>query len=386
MTTIAEALAEDFEVVVISGWPGSAATSTVVNPKIVELANRAAPKNDLVHRTFAMALFGLRAFVRVTRLARRNDIVIAVTTPFILPYFIALAARLRGASSVLILYDLYPEVLIMAGVVGAKSTVVRAIRYMSGIMFGWLDAIVTIGKDFAPHILQYRRLTREKIVLIPNWATLTAGFRPLDINNRYRHSLPAGGFVAGMFGNLGFTHDPETVFEAARRIGDKANIHFLISGSGVGWQRLKALQAEFNLAHVTLFERVADEDLEDFLSAGDLWIIPYRRNPTAISSPSRLYNILAAGRPAIVLTELEAEHAQILLADDIGWVVRPGDFIVLAETIVAAANDKIATTAKGRRAADIAATRYTREGSLQAYRQLAHRLVRQRGLNLAKFG
>ena len=90
-----------------------------------------------------------------------------------------------------------------------------------------------------------------------------------------------------------YRNDPTIVFEAARLLADEPGIHFLLSGWGVGFERLKQLQSEARLANVTLVGRVADSDLERFLAAADAWIIPYRENVAGVSVPSRFYNLLA---------------------------------------------------------------------------------------------
>ena len=113
--------------------------------------------------------------------------------------------------------------------------------------------------------------------------------------------------MVGLSGNLGFTHDPVIVFEAARLLREDADIHFLLSGWGIGFERLKQLQSEAGLPNVTLVDRVEDGELEQLLSAADIWLIPYRKNVAGVSVPSRFYNLLAVGRPAIVVSEPDAE-------------------------------------------------------------------------------
>lgn len=72
-------------------------------------------------------------------------------------------------------------------------------------------------------------MTRNKIRFIPNWATLVPAPRPVTSDNPFRKALPAR-FVVGLSGNLGFIHDPDIVFEAARQLKDEGDIHFLLSG------------------------------------------------------------------------------------------------------------------------------------------------------------
>jgi glycosyltransferase involved in cell wall biosynthesis len=151
----------------------------------------------------------------------------------------------------------------------------------------------------------------------------------------------------------------------------------------VGWTKIKEMQAASPLPNVTLIERVPDMELENFLASGDVWIVPYRKNNTGVSVPSRIYNIFAVGRPIIICSEPDAEAAILLRDENIGWVTQPEDPRALAQTIAFAASEAAATTAKGQRAAQVA-SRYTRQISLGAYRDLMgwllHRQhVRHRG-------
>ena len=146
--------------------------------------------------------------------------------------------------------------------------------------------------------------------------------------------------MVGLSGNLGFTHDPDIVFEAARLLRDDPDIHFLLSGWGIGFDRLKEMQSHAGLPNVTLVDRVPEENLEAFLSAANVWLIPYRRDFAGVSVPSRFYNLLAVGRPVILVSEANAEAALTVTEHDLGWVVEPGDPDELARTIRLAASSE----------------------------------------------
>jgi putative colanic acid biosynthesis glycosyltransferase WcaI len=92
----------------------------------------------------------------------------------------------------------------------------------------------------------------------------------------------------------------------------------------------RQLQRSEDLANVTLIEPVPQSELVDFLSAADLWIIPYRRKTTGVSVPSRFYNLLAVGRLVIVAAEPDSEAALLAQEEDVGWVVSPEDAAQLA--------------------------------------------------------
>jgi colanic acid biosynthesis glycosyl transferase WcaI len=333
MSAIARHLATEAPVLVLSGTPGSRSHESVSSsePTVVEIKNRMPGKAALFKRAIAEVSFTLRTSLALLLKLRRGDVVLTVTAPFMLPYAVAVAARLRRARSILIMHDLYPDVLVMAGVLQPTSIVTKAIHVANALMFSALNAVVTIGRDTEQRLLRYGGMTREKICFIPNWTTLVPGVRPISAANRYRPA--AARFVVGLSGNLGFTHDPVVVFDAAQLMRDERDIHFLLSGWGVGFEQLKAMQSKASLPNVTLVERVIDEDLEEFLSAADIWLIPYRKDVAGVSVPSRFYNLLALGRPVIIISEPDAEVAQTIAEHGLGWVAAPGRPEALAAAI-----------------------------------------------------
>lgn len=379
MAEIACRLAADHEVVVLSGSPGDlpAALTGPGKPRVVAVKNRIAGKAALVRRATIELLFVLRIFFSLMRELKRGDVVLTVTAPFMLPYTVAAAAWLKRARSALILHDLFPDVLVTAGLLKPGSIVARTMRAANSLMFRALNAVITIGRDAEAPLLSYSGMTRNKIRFIPNWATLAPAPRPISPDNPFRKAIAAR-FIVGLSGNLGFTHDPDIVFEAARLLRDELDIHFLLSGWGIGFERLKQLQAEANLPNVSFVARVEDAELEPFLASANLWIIPYRKEVAGVSVPSRFYNLLAVGRPVVLVSEPEAEAALTVVESGLGWVVTPGRADQLAEAIRAASRsddgDMAARAVK-------AAKKFDRTTAMNAYAALADELLRNPDLS-----
>jgi colanic acid biosynthesis glycosyl transferase WcaI len=374
MAEIACRIAGDHEVVVLSGSSGALPASLTGpgKPRVVAVKNRIAGKAALVRRGASELLFAARTFLALTRELRRGDVVLTVTAPFMLPYAVAAAARLKGARSALIMHDLFPDVLVMAGLLKPGSIVTMTMRAANSLMFRALNAVITIGRDAERPLLSYSGMTRNKIRFIPNWATLAPAPRPVTADNPFRKAHRAR-FIVGLSGNLGFTHDPEIVFEAARLLKDDLDIHFVLSGWGIGFERLTQLQAEANLPNVSFVARVEDAELEAFLAAANLWIIPYRKDVAGVSVPSRFYNLLAVGRPVVLVSEPEAEAALTVVENGLGWVVTPGRADQLAEAIRAASRSDDVTIAER---AVKAAAKFDRVTAMNAYAAVVDELLR----------
>jgi colanic acid biosynthesis glycosyl transferase WcaI len=371
MAAIAERVARQDQVLVLSGTPGSAAAASAGKPEIIEVGDRLPDKARLLKRAMAELWFSLRTFFAMLAKLQRGDVTVTVPAPFMLPYAFAAAAKLKGARSVLIMHDLYPDVLVMAGLLKPGSLLAKAMHALNAPMFRALDAVVIIGRDTEKLLLRYRGMASDRIRFIPNWATLAPGVRAISPDNPYRRALSAR-YVVGLSGNLGFTHDPVIVFEAAHLLRDNGDIHFLLSGWGVGFEQLKAMQAEAALPNVTLVGRVEDAQLEAFLSAANAWIIPYRKNVAGVSVPSRFYNLLAIGRPVILVSEPNAEAALTVTEHDVGWVVEPDNAQQLADTISRAATS--ADPSQAARAVEVS-WRYDFEAAMAEYCRLIRELA-----------
>ena len=125
MGEIARHLAVGHRVLVLSGTPGSAMSGTTASerPILIEIRSRVAAKAALVRRAIAELAFTMRAVAKVLETTQSGDVVLTVTAPFILPYAVVLAAWLKGAKSALIMHDLFPDVLVTAGLLGKSSPV-----------------------------------------------------------------------------------------------------------------------------------------------------------------------------------------------------------------------------------------------------------------------
>jgi glycosyltransferase involved in cell wall biosynthesis len=373
LSAISEHLAIEAPVLVLSGTSGSGLRGQAPGrPSVVEIKNWKPGKAALIKRGAAEMLLTIRMFIVLLKRLQRDDVVLTVTAPFMLPYGVVAAAKLKRAQSVLIMHDLFPDVLLAAGLLSPKSLAAKAIRGANALMFRALDSIVVIGRDTRHLLLRYREVTSEKISFIPNWATLPPNVRPVLADNPFRR-LCTGRFVVGLSGNLGFTHDPLIVFEAARLLRDDPTIHFLLSGWGIGFEQVRARQSEANLPNVTLVERVEEGELETFLSAADIWVIPYRKNVAGVSIPSRFYNLLAVGRPVVLVSEPDAEAAATIAESNLGWVVFPGKPDELAKVLRVASLSEYSSMAE--RAVAVA-ERFSLGRAMMSYATLIGGLLR----------
>jgi colanic acid biosynthesis glycosyl transferase WcaI len=313
------------------------------------------------------ATITLAAFVDVWRTVRRGDVVVVVTNPPTLPVVTKAACRLRGARAVLLVHDVYPEVLAASGIVRRGGVAFRILDRLSRLIYRGFEEVVVLGRDMRDLVAGKIGLPPERLAIITNWGDVET-VRPSAGNT-------GGAFVVQYSGNIGRTHGVETLLEAAKELRDDASIRFMIIGSGARRASVERTIATENLTNATLLEPVRREDLGTALNAADVSVIPFRPGMKGVSVPSRLYNVLAAGKPLIVAADADSEVGLLVREEGLGWVVEPDDARGLTAAIRAAQAAPELRRAMGERGRRLAESRYSRQAVVEQWKSLFRRMT-----------
>ena len=179
-----------------------------------------------------------------------------------------------------------------------------------------------------------------KVVVIPN--TADAGrIAPSDRHNPYRDELGlAGDATVVMYaGNLGHSQPLELVVAAAERFSAqrRADVQFVVNGDGVA--RSSVAAAAERLANLHLVGWQPPERLGEVLAAADLHLVLLRAGLGATSVPSKVYSVLAAGRPVLASVDRGSEVERLLVASGAGRAVDPEDVDAFCAAVAEMADD-----------------------------------------------
>ena len=225
------------------------------------------------------------------------------------------------------------------------------------------DEVVTLGHDMAERIIA-KGVRADKVSVIPDWVD-TGLIRPLD-RNPFRAQFGER-FVVMYSGNIGLSQHLEAVLEAAERVANHPGIVFVLIGEGARKAALTKLARERGLANVMFLPYRPKEDLAESLGAADLHLIPLMRGAAGCLVPSKIYGILAAGRPFVAMMEAHAEVARIAREHRVGFVVEPGDAAALADAILSANRNRNELHAMGERARALALRQFDRAVGTSAF-------------------
>jgi glycosyltransferase involved in cell wall biosynthesis len=196
-----------------------------------------------------------------------------------------------------------------------------------------------------------RGIPEAKLRVIENWADGQA-IRPKPASAsslRVRLDL-LDHFVVCYSGNLGRAHEFDTLLGAAEALRDESAFVFLIIGGGAKMEALKQGVAARALGNFRFLPYQPRETLEDSLAAADVHVVSLLPELEGLIVPSKLYGILAAGRPVIFIGASDGEIGRVVDGALCGLRVAVGDSAALANSLRKLAAEPDARALMGLRA------------------------------------
>jgi colanic acid biosynthesis glycosyl transferase WcaI len=262
----------------------------------------------------------------------RPDVVVALTDPPIIGLAAWMSHLRYRAPLVMAFNDLFPEVAALLPDFHS-STINAALQGVNRFLVRRAAVNVALGATMRRRLIEDKGAPPDRTVIIPSWAD-TSSIAPGERENAFRreHGL-SGRFVVMHSGNLGLAQSLETIVEAAALLRAEPDIHFVFQGEGVSKPLLEARVRALGLTNVTFLPFAPKARLGESFAAADMFIISLQRGLAGYIVPSKLYGVLASGRPYVAAVEDSCEVAELTRTHGCGLVVEPGHAGQLADRI-----------------------------------------------------
>jgi colanic acid biosynthesis glycosyl transferase WcaI len=306
------------------GWTGRAVREQITEwGRITRVHPFPTDKSNIPAR--AIAFGGFTALTGVVSAATRPkpDVVLAMSPPLTLGLAGWTAARLRGAPFVFNIQDVFPDVAVELGVITSPS-VIRAASALERFTYLRSDAVTVLSDDLRDNVATKLRGNRpERVRVIPNFVD-TEHIRPAHKENRYRQEFGLTGKTVVMYaGNVGFSQSLDLVLDAAAALAHDPDVVFVINGGGAARPELE--RKATGAPNVRFVDMQPKDRLPEVLAAADIHVVPLRRGLARSSVPSKMYSILAAGRPIVASVDTGTEVASVVERASAGIAVPPDD-------------------------------------------------------------
>ncbi len=298
----------------------------------------------------------------------RPDVVVSLTDPPIVGLLALWTARRSGAKFVFVCEDIFPEVAVLLEDFH-NALVNRTLDRINRYLLRHADAVVALGERMRARLVEEKGADPNTITIVHNWADCEA-IRPASKDNAFSraHGL-VDRFVVMHSGNIGMSQNLDVVLDAADRLRDRGDIVFALIGDGARRQALESAAARRGLDNVRFFPYQPKAHLDASFAAADVFLVSLKPGIEGYIVPSKVYGILAAGRPFIAAVDRSCEVAAIAKEHGCGVIVTPGDVGELVSQLLTLYENRPVTAIMGRRARE-AAWLFDRRRAVGAYHDL----------------
>ncbi|MCY4193501.1 MAG: glycosyltransferase family 4 protein [bacterium] len=310
-------------------------------------------KGRLVARAAGFAGFSALAGADAVAAAGRCDVVFAMSPPLTLGAA-GWAAAWRGrAPLVFNVQDVFPDAAVSTGVVRSPAVAAAAAR-LERAVYRRAAAVTVLSEGMARNVRAKLDSGADpgKVVVIPNAAD-AGRIGPQDRRNSCRAGLGLGDAGCGVVmyaGNLGHSQPLELVVDAAERFAarGRTDVQFVVNGDGVA--RAAVAAAAERLDNLRLAGWQPKERLGEVLAAADLHLVLLRAGLGSSSVPSKVYSVLAAGRPVLAGVDRGSEVERLLADSGAGRAVSPDAPGAFCAALAEMVDDRAGLVEMGRRA------------------------------------
>jgi colanic acid biosynthesis glycosyl transferase WcaI len=329
---------------------GRCLRETVCGVEVARLQTGPPRAGSAVARMANEAEFLLRGLAAlITGRVKRHSVVLALC-PSILCVALGVAARRRGGVCVAVVHDIQSGLAEKLGMVGGGH-MARAMRAAERAILNRTDLVAVLSSEMKDQLRSIG--ITVPIEVIPLW-----------VDTDHIQAAPAvarSGVKVLYSGNLGRKQGLGQVVALARELADRRlDIEIVLRGDGNQAGELLTEIKRLGLTNIRLAELQPNEALGTALAAGDIHLVPQRPDAAAFAVPSKVFNIMAVGRPFVatalpdsVLWRLQHQSGAFLC-------VPPDDAPSFAEAVIRLADDSRLRQELGRRGREFVEANYAK--------------------------
>ncbi|GMU23985.1 MAG: glycosyltransferase WbuB [Phycisphaerae bacterium] len=290
----------------------------------------------MLPRLFCYLSFALSCLVLGHWGIGKQNLVMIETPPLFLPPFGLLIGKLKRARTVLMIADIWPDILVQMGH-AREGPALRMMYRLERFCYEHANGVALTTPGMWSQV-------RERFPHLPNVTLISNGvdtglFRPAARDLRVREELGAGPdqLLVGYCGLHGLAQGLEIVLDAAERLKDRHDIRFVMIGDGPTKEAVVQKARELNLPGVRLQDQRPKSDMPAIVASLDVSLMPLGvRIPGAM--PSKVYEAMASGAVPVVAKGTDADR--LLTEHQAGLSYEPGDLNGLVECIAQLAEDR----------------------------------------------
>lgn len=312
-------------------WPGLLWESEIGGVKVYH-TRAGGRKGGIFRRAPGWVLFHLVALAVALIYVRRAKVILVPSPLLTLGALGAMLTRPLRAKLVYNVQELYPDIAIELGMMRNRS-LIRSLRWLERFVYHRAAAVTAITEGIRTAVVA-KGVDPKRVVVIPNFVDITE-LKPAPKDNEFAKAHGwQGKFVVLYAGNIGYAQGLDALLAAAKEIEASSEVLFAFVGEGPAKAELAAHSLHLGLSNTTFIQHQSYADVPQIYAAADLCIVALIENIRVAALPSKVFRIMACGRPVLALCDPNADLGSIVRDVGTGLVCRPDDTRGIVDAIL----------------------------------------------------
>lgn len=332
----------------------------VIRVAIPRLKKNLAFLSEVMNHIFSPFFFTLS----IPLIVRKFDVVLVFSPPLPLYFWSAILAKLARKPVLSYVNDIHPRALVEIGLIKSKFEI-RILEIIEYLAYAFTDLIIThsIG---ARDVVLYK--TSSDCAIVPLWAN-SEELRPGPRMNSIRENIGKNKFIVTFAGLMSYSQDLFTIIEAASYFKNDTSIVFVLAGKGPEKGLLLERVKELKLNNVVFLPFLNTDEYNQLCNASDLMLVPLKSKVKTTVIPSKIFDIMAVGKPMILMVPNDNDAVTIVKELECGVHVQPENPAELYKAILMLKSD-LGTLTKLGKNSYVAARIYSLDSAVEKMEKL----------------
>ncbi len=320
------------------------------------------------------------AAIRATIRTGPQDYIYTISQPPVLGGLLGvIGKRIKKCKLLYNIQDFNPEQ-VMAVDFTRNRFVLKLMMMLDNYSCKKADEVVIVGRDMIDTLKTRFQSHMPHYSYINNWIN-EKEIVPLNkmsegvIRFKKEYGL-IDKFVFMYSGNIGLYYDLLELQKIISKFDDKQDVRFALVGQGTVLDQMKAYCKENNLTNMIFIPYQNKEDLVYSLNSADVHLVVNAKGIKGVSVPSKIYGVMAAGKPVLGILEKGSEARMILEESNCGIASEPGNYKAFEDSInyFLEKRGDVVLEDMGKNGRAYLEKNLTKESSIRKYADVLHRL------------
>ena len=338
--------------------------------EVIRVKTYLTPNEGFFKRTVNYLFYMLMAIASLHKV-NRPDVVIATSPQLLVGLAGFITSKLKKAPFVFEVRDLWPDAIIPGS--EREKLPIRFLESLAMFLYHKAEKIVGVAQS-TRKLLRAKGIPDSKIEIIPNGIDDSL-LKPEKRSNWVREKYKLNNcFVVSYIGTIGVSHGLHIVLKAAKSLQAYQDIVFLFVGEGAEKENLIQQSKQLELSSITFVPMQPKENVPAFVNASDVCLVHLRKFEMYLFVlPSKMFEIMACGRPMIL--NVDGEARDLMEQAKAGIWVEPENTHQLVQAILQLKNNPSQTKMLGMNARNFVVKYYLRSSLAIQYKEILKKIA-----------